>query len=330
MAWIKLNYDRFLLAVFALVLLVCAGLLINSARGYSEGFSSLQNQPAPNAKPEVTVDKKDIDDKLDKLATPDLWKPRMLGKNQLPLVKSVPYIAKVNADGTKILVNPLEESAEPLHPPVTNDWIMSHGLDLLASNILEQDTDGDGFSTLDEWNGKTDPSNKDSHPPYWSKLYLKRFVRVPFHLRFESKNNDQFFINETDNDEAPTQRKKLGETVKLGKFTFKLTAYKEKYDTSHNFKKDISELTLTNVETGQMVVLPKGEDVDSPTTYAVLNYVWNGPGAKPEFAVQRDQEFTLAPENDVKYKVVELSDTDVKVVRMGEKKEELHLRFQSK
>ena len=68
--------------------------------------------------------------------------------------------------------------------------------------------------------------------------------------------------------------------------------------------------------------------MDSPTTYAVLNYVWNGPGAKPEFAVQRDGEFTLAPENNVKYKVVELSDTDVKVIKTDENKE-LHLRAQT-
>ena len=324
MAWIKQNYDRFLLAVFALVLLVSAGLLIANARGYSDVFSPLQNQPAPDPKPDVTVDKENIDKKLEKLAAPDLWQTRSQGKYLLPLIVSVPYIAKTEADGTKTKVNPVEEGSAPLHPPVPNQWLIDYKQDLLSPNVLEQDADGDGFSTLDEFNGKTDPSNKDAHPPYWTKLYLKRFVRVPFHLRFEAKNGASFFINETDNEDAGTQVKKLGETVVLGKYKFKLSAYKEKYDTSQGFKKDVSELTLTNIDTGQVVVLPKGEDVDSPTTYAVLDYTWTG---LKEFAVQRDGEFTLAPENNVKYKVLELSDTDVRVMKTGENRE-LHLRAQ--
>ena len=326
MAWIKQNYDRFLLAVFALVLLVSAGLLIANARGYNEVFSSLQKQPVPNPKPPVSVDVKKFDEDMEKLAQPDTWKARPLGKYQLPLFVSVPYVAK-DENGVKVKVPILENDSEPLHPPVPNAWFIENHLDLLAGNALDQDPDNDGFSNLDEWNGKTDPNNKDSHPPYWTKLYLKRFVRVPFHLRFEAKNGETFFINNTDNDDVPTQTAKLGGTVALGKFHFKLAKFEPKFDTSQGFKKDVSELTLTNVETGQQVVLPKGEDVDSPTTYAVLNYIWNGPGARPEFAVQRDQEFTLAPENNVKYKVLELSDTDVKVIKTDENKE-LHLRAQ--
>ena len=324
MAWIKQHYDRFLLAVFALVLLISAGLLIANARGYSEVFSPLQKQVVPTSKVPVSVDTDAFDKKMQKLAGPDVWKPRQVGKYQLPLFVSEPYVAK-DENGNKVKVAILEENSLPLHPPIDNQWFLDHNLDLLASNALDQDPDGDGFSNLDEWTAKTDPSNKDSHPPYWTKLYLKRFVRVPFHLRFESKNADKFFINNTADEEAPTQVKKLGETVVLGKYRFKLLNYREKYDTSQGFKKDLSELTLVNVDTNQQVVLPKGEDVDSPTTYAVLDYVWTG---LKEFAVQRDGEFTLAPENNVKYKVVELTDTDVRVLKTDENKE-IHLRPQA-
>ncbi len=322
MAWIKQNYDRFLLAVFALVLLISAGLLITNARGYNEVFSSLQKQPVPNPKPPVSVDAKKFDDDLEKLAKPDVWKARPQGQYQLPLFNSVPYVAK-EENGTKVKVS-LVENDTPIHPPIENKWFLDNHLDLLASNALEQDPDGDGFSNLEEWNGKTDPSSKDSHPPYWTKLYLKRFVRVPFHLRFDAKNGPSFIINTTDDEDAPSQFVKLNQTVTLGKYKFKLTKFEEKYDTSQGFKKDMSEVTLTNVDTGQNVVLPKQVDVDSPTTYAVLDYVWTG---LKEFAVQRDGEFTLAPENNVKYKVIELSDTDVKVIKTGENKE-LHLRAQ--
>lgn len=330
MAWIKQNYDRFLLAVFALVLLICAGLLINNARGYNEVFKSLSDQVPKNTKL-PPVPEKDIAEKQQQLTTPAVWQPRMVNSTNnrpilLPLFRSTPII-----DNNGVAV-PLDGSIV-LHQPIPNDWLTDHKQDLLATNVLEQDADGDGFSTLDEWNWDpktdpkdphTDPNDKNSHPPYYTKLYLKRFVHVPFHLRFESKNGETFFINNTDSDEIPTQTAKMGGTVTLGKFKFKLTKFEPKFDKSQGFNKDVSELTLTNIDTQQQVVLPKGEDVDSPTTYAVLNYTWMN---LKEFAVQRDGEFTLAPENNVKYKVVELSDTDVKVLKVDENKE-LHLRTQ--
>ncbi len=319
MTWIKQNYDRFLLAVFALVLLICAGLLINNARGYSEVFKSLSDQVPKKPGLGVALDEKGIAEKQKQMTAPQTWQPRAVGEKKLllPLFRSTPII-----DNNGVAV-PLDGSIT-LHPPIPNDWLTDHKQDLLATNVLEQDTDGDGFNTLEEWEAKTDPDNKDSHPPYYTKLYLKRFVHVPFHLRFEAKNGETFFINNTDNDEIPTQTAKLGGTVALGKFKFKLTKFEPKFDTTQGFKKDVSELTLTNIDSGQQVVLPKGEDVDSPTTFAVLNYTWMG---LKEFAVQRDGEFTLAPENNVKYKVVELSDTDVKVIKVDENRE-LHLHTQ--
>ncbi len=319
MTWIKQNYDRFLLAVFALVLLICAGLLINNARGYSEVFKSLSDQVVKRSSTGVNLDEKGIAEKQMQMTAPQTWQPRAIGEKKLllPLFRSTPII-----DNNGVAV-PLDGSIT-LHPPIPNDWLTDHKQDLLATNVLDQDTDGDGFNTLEEWEAKTDPDNKDSHPPYYTKLYLKRFVHVPFHLRFDARNGDTFIVNNTDDEEAPSQFVKLNQTVRLGKFKFKVTKFEEKYDTSHGFKKDISELTLSNTDTGQTVVLPKQEEVDSPTTYAVLDYVWMG---LKEFAVQRDGEFTLAPENNVKYKVVELSDTDVKVIKVDENKE-LHLHTQ--
>ena len=86
--------------------------------------------------------------------------------------------------------------------------------------------------------------------------------------------------------------------------------------------KDVSEVTLANVDTGETVVLPKQEEVDSPTTYAVLEYLWTG----KNFAVKKNAEFTLKPEDNVKYKVVDLSDTDVTVLKEDENKQ-IHVKL---
>ena len=113
----------------------------------------------------------------------------------------------------------------------------------------------------------------------------------------------------------------MGDMVKGTKF--KVTKFEEKSKMDDGINRDVSEVTLVNVETGEPIVLPKQEEVDSPTTYAVLTYLWTG---KP-FAVKKNQEFTLKPEDNVKYKCVDLSDTEVKVIKEDENKE-LHIRMQ--
>ena len=98
---------------------------------------------------------------------------------------------------------------------------------------------------------------------------------------------------------------------------YKITKFEPKFSTAKGFKEDVSEVTLQNTENGESIVLPKGQEVDSPTTYAVLNYVWTG---KP-FAVKKNQEFTLKPEDNVKYKCVDLNDEEVHLVKEDENKD---------
>ena len=319
MNWAKQNYDRVLLAVFAVALLLCAGLLLNNVRGYHETFAGLQDKVPQKRTLPVSVDPGKITAEQKKVADPDTWAPRMLGPNRrLPLFVSVPYIAKTEIDPgtglTKItLIDPYANGAEgqPLHPPVPNAWLIEHNLDMLSQNVLDQDGDGDGFTNLDEYNGKTDPNDPKSHPPYWTKLVLTKFVRIPFRLRYDA-GTGPFQINTVDL-EQPTQFLKVGDQVKGTKF--KLTKFEPKRGMVDGINKDISEVTLTNTETGETIVLPKQTDVDSPTTYAVLTYLWTG---KP-FAVKKNQEFTLSPEDKpgsmVKYKCVDISDTDARVVK---------------
>jgi hypothetical protein len=54
----------------------------------------------------------------------------------------------------------------------------------------------------------------------------------------------------------------------------------------------------------------------------VLDYLWTG----KDFAVKKNQEFTLKPEDNVKYKCTDLSDTDVTVLKEDENKL-LHIKM---
>ncbi len=311
MTWVKQNYDRFLLSLFAVALLACAGLLFNNARNFSSVFDGIKGQVTQKSiVPPVAQET--VAAQQTKLTNPDIWEARLVNKRQLPVFVSVPYIA----DGEN-LVDPLAAGDRPLHPPVPNAWLIDNNQDLLSPNVLEQDGDGDGFSTLDEWQGKTNPQDKNSHPPYYSKLVLTKFVRVPFRLRFDAKNGDTIQINIIDIPDAPTWFGKVGGVITLTKPNFKVVKFLQKSAQTQGFTKDVSEVTVENMESHEQIVLPKAQEVDSPTTYAVLNYLWTG---KP-FAVKKNQEFTLKPEDNVKYKCLDLNETEVKILKEDENKD---------
>jgi hypothetical protein len=322
MTWIKENYDRFIVLVFAAALLICATMLLLDARSFNSVFDSLHQPFTRQTKiPEVAQDAVVAEE--GKLAKPEQWIPRSIGNRRLPLFVSVPYISKLNPDAPnprdrEVLIDPIQDT-QMLHPPIPNTWLLENKQDLLSPDVLSQDTDGDGFSTLDEWEWKTDPNNKDSHPPYWSKLFLQSFKRIAFRLRFDARNGDILQINTLDLD-APTQFLKVGDKVKGT--IFKIVKFVPKSKMIDGINKDVSEVTLVNTETNEQIVLPKQEEVDSPTTYAVLFYQWSG----ERFAVKRNQEFTLKPDTTVKYKVTDLSDTDVTVIKEDENKV-LHIKM---
>ena len=316
MTWVKQNYDRFLLAVLAAILLVCAGLLFNNARSYNEVFASLKDQVPRNDKIK-SPDQEQVTAMQAKLKKPDEWPARLIEGRRQPLFDSVPYIS----NGTE-LVGVDDKNSVMLHPPIPNQWLIEHGQDLLSPDVLTQDGDGDGFNTLDEFLGGTDPQDKASHPAYWTKLVLTRFQRIPFRLRFDAKNGDTIQINIVDVAEAPTWFGKVGGVITLTKPNYKVTKFEAKSIKDGGMTRDVSEVTVQNVENGETIILPKAQEVNSPTTYAVLNYVWTG---KP-FAVKKNQEFFLEPEKTVKYKCLDLNDTEVHIVKEDDKTD-IHIKM---
>lgn len=320
MTWIQQNYDRFLLAVFAAALLACAGLLFNNAHNFHKVFLSLADEvKQKDIVPPVQVDA--VNQEQQKLTSPDQWPPRMIDGTRLPVFVSVPYIAKttVTADGRQIqeLINPLDNSiGSDIHPPVTNKWLLDNKQDLLSPNVLEQDSDGDGFSTLDEFNGKTDPMDKASHPPYYTKMVMTQLVKKPFRLRYDAKNGDSISINVIDVEDAPTLFLKVGDLIKVTKPQYKVVKFTPKTSNAKGYPEDVSEVTVENQENHEQIVLPKRVEVDSPTSFAVILYQWTG---KP-FAVKKNAEFTLKPEDNVKYKCIDMTENEVKILKEDENK----------
>jgi hypothetical protein len=205
----------------------------------------------------------------------------------------------------------------PLHPPVPNQWIINNKLDILDPNVLNEDPSGDGFTNLDKWMGlkrdgsdASDPQDKNSHPPYWTKLRLIQFIKQPFRLLFAAYDGDpakpdsmEFQINTLDLNQA-SQFVHFGDLIPGTKFKIMKFEPKTALDNSTGSQADVAELTIQNIEEGVNVVLVLNQPANSPDSYADFRYTWNN----TELTVKKGKPFSLLPEPEVQYKLIDITD----------------------
>src|SRR5215475_8143538 len=188
-----------------------------------------------------------------------------------------------------------------VHAPVPNEWFEKYGLPIEDADALEQDPDKDGFTNLDEWQGKTDPTNAESHPDYTTKLHLVSATEEPFRYIFASRTRDKFGVNSIDESE-PTQFLKVGDIIRGT--DFKIMNFTEKKERNqYGMRMDVSELVLEHQQSHARVTLVKGQVATSPQSVATFVYAWGG---RKEFEVRKDQEFSLKPMEEIKYKLIDV------------------------
>jgi hypothetical protein len=150
---------------------------------------------------------------------------------------------------------------------------------------------------------------------------MKSFAQEPFRLVFASWVDDTFALNTSDLKE-PTQFLKIGDSIRGTKF--KIVKFTEKHETNkYGTKVDVSELRLENSETREPVTLVKEKIVISPQSVANFIYEWGG---RKEFAVKKNQEFSLQPEEQIKYKVIDVLPNRAVVVDLQKPDELIEVR----
>ena len=297
MTWIRAHYDRVLMLGAALFLVASALLIMRGVLQFGENFSALQVSPPP--KPALPPPRAlEMEQATERLRQPAQW--TFSGRSGL----FVPEKHFIDTSGLPTTLQTTE-----VHPPVPNEWLEEFGLPIADGDVLTQDPDADGFSNLEEWQNHTKPIDKNSHPAFIAKLRMKSFVQEPFRLVFASWVGDTFAINTNDLKE-PTQFLRLGDSIRGTKF--KLLRFREKHEANkYGTKVDVSQLTLEDRETREQVNLVKEKIMISPESVANFVYVWSG---RREFAVKKDQEFSLKPEEQIKYKLVDVQPAKAVIV----------------
>ena len=286
--WIKAHYDRVAVIAAAAFLFVSAIVIWWSAIQFGNQLVELQPAPAKTASPPAVA--VELDSAAEQLQHPGQWK----ASTRSGLF--VPQKHFIGADGL-----PATLQNTQVHPPVPNEWFEKYGLPIEDADVLDQDPDKDGFTNLDEWQGGTDPTDKNSHPDYVTKLHLVSATEESFPYMFSSRTGNTFGINSIDLSE-PTQFLKVGEIVRGT--DFKIVNFTEKSARNqYGTNDDVSELLLEHQQTHVQVTLVKGKVATSPQSVATFVYTWGG---RREFEVRKDQEFSLKPKEEIKYKLVDV------------------------
>lgn len=330
MDWIKKNPAQLTLAVAAVLTLSASAMLWMKVSDFDSNFSASRGGSVAGDKV-AKLDTSDLDAARKAISTPAKWAP-------------TPEDSRLFLSKLYVLHNgKLEQSMGKIfHPPVQNDWLNRYGLNVLSASVLREDSDSDGFDTLEEWNGldavshldnggepvmgangqplpadSTDPKDPASHPSYFTKLELAKVVYIPFRLRFMSydvnpkkKDDITVAINTVDRG-GRTHFKAVGDDIPGTNFKIESFILKE-VDGADGTKNDVSEVTVKNKETGTLVVIPLKQIVDSPDSYGIFRYKWSKPGAQktPDFPKRRNETFTLPPETDKIYKLIEIKGQD--------------------
>ena len=339
MDWIKKNPAQLSLAVVAILGIAMTALLWTKVSGFDSQFASSRGGSISSAKVDE-LNTKTLDNAKTAIETPVKWPNPDKAGSKLFISKTY-----VNVDGK--LKRPGDGS---FHPPVPNAWIEKYGFNVLSPTVLNDDTDGDGFTLLEEWNGldgrshldmsdppqpvmgadgkplpddSTDPKDPNSHPPYHTKLELVKVTYVPFRLILKSldvpanvkKPSDVTAQINTVDVKNQTKYVPVGEDIPGTKFKVDSYLHKE-IPGKDGTTEDVSQVTILNKETGEKIILPLKKLVDSPDSTATFRYKWVKPvtGVRtPDFIRSRGQTFTLDPEKDKNYKILGMRGQEVEI-----------------
>jgi hypothetical protein len=307
--WIKAHYDRVALIAAGIFLFFSAVSIWWNAIQFGNRMVTQPLAPPRNASPPPVAT--ELDRAAERLQHPSQW------KSSTRSGLFVPEKHFIAANGM-----PATLQNTQVHPPVPNDWLEKFGLPIQDADVLEQDPDGDGFTNLDEWQGRTDPTNKESHPDYLTKLHLVSATEEPFRFMFSSWVGGTFALNTIDQSE-PTQFLKIGDIIRGT--DFKIVKFTEKRERNqYGTNVDVSELLLEHKDTRAQVTLVKEKVATSPQSVATFVYTWGG---RREFDVRKDQEFSLKPVEEINYKLVDVQPNKAVIVNAQKPNARIEIGF---
>ncbi|MFT4639825.1 MAG: hypothetical protein ACI8T1_003150 [Verrucomicrobiales bacterium] len=196
------------------------------------------------------------------------------------------------------------------HAPISSAWIAEHALPAMDPMLSALDPDGDLFTHLEEWQGKTDPNDPDSHPPMITKLGLDSIIESDLKLIFRGDVDGKVWqIDFVSKEKFPSKDMLMGMHKPFGpKDMFRLEAYQERKGVdAKGVPKDASEVTISYVEPDGLgrvnETLVKGQVWEMPAQ----EVRFSDPYDKSEFAVKQGASFKISRDPEFRYTLIEVA-----------------------
>jgi hypothetical protein len=307
------NYERVILALMALLALAASGWFIFQSMGFA---ATLEPKPfnKKNERELPPIEKVDIAIK-NIVTPPKMWTSPERANKLVPLNRSVILVLKDEQIYDLALPEP------KLRDPMTNEFIVKHGLQYLLPTVANQDPDNDGFTNLEEFVGKTNPKDPGSMPPVTDKLFLVDRISNDYKILLRS-SSPPFQVS------TPNEEKRRNwfvdpatpETSSFGGSTgqrFRVEKFEKKTVPDPRLGElDASELTIVELVTNNKIVLVMKKEVNLAVYEAKMEFRLRTP-VVPLPPYKEGDQFRIPGFEATTYKILKINEDSVNIAPIG-------------
>ncbi|MGV3662786.1 MAG: Amuc_1099 family pilus-like system protein [Prosthecobacter sp.] len=271
------SYEKVILTISALLTIGVAVYLVLLSRGFEESLAVTQAGVRNNLNPPNTPA---MAEAIDTIKKKYAWLSPVRNGKPVPLNKSVLLVMKQGELFDLTLPEPL------FRAPMTNVFVVGDKTksppedqlpNLFSPNLAELDADDDGFTNLEEFNGKTDPRDPQKMPPLTDKLFLKQRISHDYIVKLVSGDGTTFQVQRLKPEPRMSKFVAInqGFGFEKGSERFKATSVEKKtIDHPTLGKKDVYVLKITDLSTNKEFEAVEGLDVNLADYEAEFEFRW--------------------------------------------------------
>lgn len=223
MSWISENYEKAAVGGAAVVAIGLGFIGWQNLNAVEEDFSATPSgggneDAAVKGSDRVATAKSSFQLERD-------WPKGMIDGRPVDLFTGVPLFVNKNDPNNPV---DLPKSAD-VHPPIPNQWWIDNRIDPGFGDSPERDEDEDGFSNLEEFIAKTDPTDNRSYPSLITKLSYVGDESTEWVLRPGFQAAEGAFTFEYNDTAGRRNRVGAAEPVKIGELFFAEAPIKERF-----------------------------------------------------------------------------------------------------
>jgi hypothetical protein len=224
--WLSNNYEKAAVGGAAVAALGLALFGWFKVGGVPEDFSAVTKGDGNNdpSVAEASLVAKATSSLARKLAWPQ---GESAGSRAVDLFTGIPLFIARDAPETAVDLI----TSPPIHPPIPNTWWIEHRLDPGFADSPSRDPDGEGFTNLEEFEGKTNPTDEKSHPPLIAKLKYENDDSLKWSIRPTFPEGENFSFKYADQKDGTLRRNQSGAgvPVKPGEMFFGAEPMKNRF-----------------------------------------------------------------------------------------------------